>query len=157
MAEKEPLRKKKAGKQKLMIVLISIISIVGLQLSSLLLLVGMLPAMVCYISDRDPKLHLFKTVALTNFAGCYYHVMDVIMVHNNGISGLHTKLQDPTVWFAMYASASLGYIIFYTTPHIAAAFMQMTSQGRLLHLKMTQERLIKDWGDEVAMQPFEER
>lgn len=155
MSDKSDKAKRSSQKKKWILVVLSIVSVVGLQLSFLLLFVGMLPSVVCYISDRDPSHSLFKTVAAMNFTGVFYHLMDLLVTHHNSITGLHMKLQDSSVWFMMYLCAALGYALYYLSPHVVVWFMRMTSEGRMMHLEMTQNRLVKDWGEEVAMQPSE--
>jgi hypothetical protein len=49
----------------------------------------------------------------------------------------------------MYAAAATGWVVFYATPPVVAAYLTVTSEIKVKTFKARQQELIKDWGRNV--------
>lgn len=134
---------------KLMLFLIVVAGIIFLRQSFLLPLVGLLPSMVAYITDRVRGRPLFQTVLGCNAAGVMYYVIDLVLKRGNDTAALQHMLQDGKVWLLMYGAAALGYFIYFVAPTISFFFLRMVNQGRLMHLQAVQDKLRRDWGPSI--------
>ncbi|HEU5046493.1 MAG TPA: hypothetical protein VFT64_01475 [Rickettsiales bacterium] len=141
-----------ANKSKRRMGILMALSIAGagvLKMSFLFFFIGMIPAMVAYIVDHDPKKYTSYTVAALNFAGMFPYMMDVY-AQGGTLLAIKDRLTDPLVWFVMYGSAGLGWVIVHCSPLIAAVVLDGLYKGRILHLEIQQKRAIEDWGKEVV-------
>lgn len=140
---------KKSKKRFRILLAFSIAGVVLLKMSFILFFIGMLPAAVAYIVDNDQKKYVSMTVAALNFSGVFPYMMDIFM-RGGTFGAIESKLADPVVWFVMYGSAAMGWIIVFSSPVIAAAVLQGIYKGRILHLESLQKKSIEEWGEEVA-------
>ncbi len=134
---------------KLAVMLCIVGGVIFLRQSFMLPLVGLLPSIVAYITDRVPGRPLFQTVLACNMAGVAYFLIDLIVVHHNQHSSLQHMLQDSKVWFIMYIAAAMGYLIYYMAPWVSLICLRVVNRGRLLHLQSIQDKLRKDWGPTI--------
>ena len=141
-------KSKPSGMIKVVFLLLSLAGIIFFKQAFLLLLVGMLPTMVVAITDRNPGRALFQTVLSFNFSGAFYFFMQLVQSERSG-GGSSAILSNGTTWFSIYASAAIGYIVYYGAPYVAYGMLRMAGQGNLLRLHNSQQRLLRDWGPEI--------
>src|SRR6185369_3849599 len=68
---------KKSKKRLWILVVFSIVGAILFKMSFILFFIGMLPAMVAYIVDIDPKKYTSMTVAALNFSGVFPYMLDI--------------------------------------------------------------------------------
>lgn len=139
----------KSKKRLYILIALSIVGLVLFKMSFIFFFIGMLPAMVAYIVDHDPKKYASATVAALNFSGVFPYMIDVFMQGGTFIA-IEDKLSSPLVWFVMYGAAALGWMIVFFSPIIAATLLDGIYKGRVLHLELMQKKLVEEWGEEVA-------
>ena len=59
-------------------------------------------------------------------------------------------MSDMFVWFVIYAAAAVGWGFYIGFPVIAVRLADLRAEWRVRELKRRQEKLIEDWGPEVA-------
>ena len=121
-----------------------------------LLFLGLLPAMVAFIVDDNPRKYAAKCVIATNFAGAWYFLL-TLWTGDHSLTEAMAILTDVYAWLLMYSAAALGWLCFLWFPSIAALFMEMTAERRIAGLKSKQKRLIEAWGDGVVRAPAGDR
>lgn len=110
---------------------------------------GMLPTLVAYIVDRRGDRHAVKTVGYMNGCG-------VAIVAEEMWAGEHTwrraldLLGDPVNWLIMFGAAAVGWVLFFALPPMVKAYMKVTQELRLKTLTNQQEKLLKEWGEDVS-------
>ena len=120
-------------------------------LTLVLLMVGMLPTLVAYfIIDRHPAKFTTRTIGYLNFADCLPYTLDIW--RGGGVWEFGTVFEilgDPTSLLVMYAAAATGWIVFYATPPVVAAYLVVTSGIKVKTFEARQQELIGDWGRNV--------
>jgi hypothetical protein len=144
-------------KAKIIFAICSLAGVWILKQTFLVLLLWMLPSIVIYITDRKPNRSQFQTVCMLNLAGIVFFVSDLLLKHNNDPVQLHDLMQDNVVWLTAYASAGVGYAIYYVAPYLALIAVRIVNKGRLMHIQSVQNNLIRDWGPIVAEYPKEQQ
>ncbi len=114
-----------------------------------LLFLGLLPAMVAFIVDDDPRKYATKCVVATNFAGTWFFLLQ-LWTADHSLGEAMGILTDVYAWLLIYGSAALGWLCFLWFPSIAALFMEMTAERRIANLKLKQKKLIDAWGEGVV-------
>lgn len=113
---------------------------------------GLLPAMVAFIVDDDPRKSATKCVVATNFAGVWFFLLK-LWTGDHSLAEAMAILTDVYSWLLMYSAAALGWLCFLWFPSIAALFMEMTAERRIANLKLKQKKLIEAWGEGVVRAP----
>jgi hypothetical protein len=117
-----------------------------------LLFLGLLPAMVAFIVDDDPRKYATMCVISTNFAGTWFFLLQ-LWTGNHSLGEAMEILTNVYAWLLIYSSAALGWLCFLWFPSIAALFMQMTAGRRIAGLKSKQKKLIEEWGEAIVRAP----
>ena len=114
-----------------------------------LLFLGLLPAMVAFIVDDDPRKYAAKCVFATNFAGAWFFLLK-LWTGDHSLADAMAILTDVYSWLLMYSAAALGWLCYLWFPSIAALFMEMTAERRIARLRLQQKKLIEEWGEGVV-------
>lgn len=114
-----------------------------------LLIPGMLPALICLMTDRDREKALALTVGATNFAACLPFVLKLWSVGQN-LDNAIKLLREPMTVFVMFMGAGVGYMIYMIVPGVVASVMAGTAGGRVARLQANMEELKRVWGPDVA-------
>ncbi|MCH8098641.1 MAG: acyl-CoA synthetase [Proteobacteria bacterium] len=117
-----------------------------------LLFLGLLPALVAFIVDDNPRKYAAKCVVVTNFAGAWFFLLR-LWTGDHSLTEAMAILTDVYAWLLMYSAAALGWLCYLWFPSIAALFMEMTAGRRIAGLKLKQKKLIEEWGEGVVRAP----
>lgn len=132
---------------------IAVVAALVLSLPTVVLLfLGLLPAMVAFIVDDNPRKYVTKCVVATNFAGAWF-VLLRLWTGEHSLAETMAILTDVYAWLLMYSAAALGWLCYLWFPSIAALFMEMTAERRIAGLKLKQKKLIEAWGEGVVRAP----
>lgn len=151
MAKKEKRSSSPSILHKLGIVFSVLAGIVVLKQVFLLLVIGMLPTVGSYFTDREKGRPLFKTVFSFNFAGVFYFVVSLISTTPIDTMAVKTSLQDMSTYLTIYSSAALAYLVFYSAPYVTFAMLSIFTHGNLMRLRGTQQRLLANWGPDLRL------
>jgi hypothetical protein len=119
------------------------------------LLLAMLPSVVAFIVDRTPYRYAWVSVAGLNFAGVAPYLMKLWFEAHSLSNALHI-LSNPFDLIVMYGAAGLGWVLHMSLPPVVGAWLDVTSQRRLSHLRAIQRKLLTEWGEEVAQSDDDE-
>lgn len=139
----------KSNKRVIVIVVLSVLFAVLFKMTFIFLFLGMLPAMVAYINDHDKNKYTSYTVAALNFSGVFPYVMDIFS-QGGTLSAIKNRMSEPIIWFVMYGSAGMGWVIVYCSPVIASVVIDGLYKGRILHLEILQKKAVEEWGKEIV-------
>ena len=115
----------------------------------LLVIVGMVPTIVAFMVDREPKKYAAFCVAGMNLSGVFPAVIDLWQGANDikTAMGIITNVFELTV---MYAAAAFGWLIYMAIPPVVAALMAVAAQQRIMQLRASQRELINEWGQDIT-------
>ncbi len=142
----------KLGMQTILIVVL----MVGLMMvalpSFIIFATGMVPTFVRLITQQDRNYYSFYTVAALNMAGVLPFLGELWM-GDHTVDAALVMIGDVYTLFVMYGSAGAAVALFMVAPHIAAFILSLKASRRLTVLNQAQDRLLKEWGPEVAGEP----
>lgn len=117
--------------------------------TSLLLVVGMLPTLVAFATDRSRGKYAAISMSVLNFAGVLPFVVNLWRA-GEGLGAAVHALTQPFTWFVMYGAAGIGFAIFHYLPKFIATYVAFRAQGQLGTLQGLQKKLLEKWGPSVA-------
>jgi hypothetical protein len=155
MAKAPAKKKKKAGSSRggatrsiVFILVLSLALIYLLNHTFIFLVAGMLPGIVAYVIDRSPGRRIFQIVALSNLAGVFPYVAQ-LMQQGNTATAVQGMLSTPSVWMFMYLAAGFGWVLVWIAPTLAQQLLELTNNQKIARLQRLQKRLEEEWGPEV--------
>jgi hypothetical protein len=137
------------GKFKAILILIAFCAAAPFCLPTLLICLGLLPALVALITDTDPEKNTAATIGFMNFAGVSPFLID-LWLKGQTWEAAFAILREPTNWMVMLGSAAIGHLILYAVPPVVMLFTMTKMDLRLKKLRDAQEELKAIWGADVA-------
>ena len=129
----------------------------GLFPETALLIAGcMIPTMIVYLLDVNPRRHATKTVAWCNLAGA---LIIAISLWNSerSIANALEIMMSPFTWALVLCSASVGWAIQFVVPRMVRAYLDISQKVQQNDLTNRQTVLEKEWGTDVRNEaPTEE-
>ncbi|MBI1273837.1 MAG: hypothetical protein GC131_07115 [Alphaproteobacteria bacterium] len=140
---------KKKGSGPVGLIMLVCVMLAILAPSACIIIPGMLPALVCLISDRDKEKAAGITVSAMNAAGVAPLVIELWKM-GHSFDSAFTILGQPLNWLIMYGAAGVGWAIYATVPAMIASLMSVHAESRIKILKANQETVKKIWGADVG-------
>ena len=154
MAKAKKVKKGKAGKKKgsglgsTFLIMVSLAALFFMKTSFLFFIIGMLPSIVVYYSDRTPKRRLSKTVFYCNMAGVASYTVDLVY-SGNSLDMFIATISQPMNWLIIYGSAAIGWVLVWFCPIMSELVIDGFQKGKVMQLENSQKKLIEEWGTEV--------
>ncbi len=142
-------RKNKSGWREQVFLTFLFITAVVFVPTTLMLTIGMLPAIVASFIDKSKEKMLGLTVGAMNLAGCTPFVLQ-LWTTSHTISGAVEILSDPLTIVIMYFAAAFGYMLEWSLTGMVVVFVTEKAKLRLDEIEKTQEDLVRKWGPEVT-------
>jgi hypothetical protein len=117
--------------------------------TGLLLLVGLLPAAVSFMSDPHPEKTTARPVLCLNLAGLL-PALKTLWLGGHDMRALATILGDPLTLLLAYGAAAFGFALARTIPYAVLLTLEAKAAATMKLLEERQEQLRAAWGDEVA-------
>ena len=70
---------------------------------------------------------------------------------DNSIAGVTSILTNPFEMTFIFTAAGLGWLIYFAFPPVVKSLLAILAQHRISILRGEQRRLIKDWGEGIAI------
>jgi hypothetical protein len=117
--------------------------------TGLLLLVGLLPAAVAFMSDIHPEKTTARPVLCLNLAGLL-PALKTLWLGGHDIRALASILGDPMTLLLAYGAAAFGFALARTIPYGVLLTLEAKAAATIKLLEARQEELRAAWGDAVA-------
>lgn len=117
--------------------------------TSTILVVGMLPTIVCFLTERSRKKNRMITVGAMNLAGCMPFLLE-LWSKGNSFQMAVQIIEEPMTLVIIYGAAAIGYLIDWSMVGIVANIMVQKALMRQKSIIERQEELVKRWGEEVT-------
>ena len=118
----------------------------------LLFSVGVIPAMVAYVVDREPGRNATLAVAAANFAGVAPFIFE-LLVKGATMDRALGMLTDVFVMAVMFGTAGIGWLLVLGMPRIATVYIEVTNEAKIRQMRREQKRLVEEWGAEITVPP----
>lgn len=121
-----------------------------LKIGFIFLLLALMPTIVAFYIDNDPKKSTFQVVGAGNLGATLPTLIPMI----KGSLGSHkydyiSVIEDPSVWLFVYLGAAAGWGLIYLSRYIARFVVTLSYEYNISVLKRQQRRLIEEWGPEI--------
>jgi hypothetical protein len=128
--------------------------ILGLMLlpSSTLLMAGMIPTFVAFLTDPDRRKTSAISVGTVNICGVIPFEIQLWQGANT-MAQVGLMLRHVETWAVMYGAAVIGSVIYYAVPPVVGGFIALQSAARVGELERKQAQLREAWGDDVSKAP----
>ncbi|MDD3287815.1 MAG: hypothetical protein PHX43_02245 [Alphaproteobacteria bacterium] len=153
-AEKNKGEKKKGGIKIVPLLLFLLVS--PFIMPTLLIMIGLLPALIALIADEDDDKSLAISVGSMNLAGV---VPFIVELWQNGqtFENAFYIIKQPNTWLIMLGAAAVGQLIVFVVSPMMASLALNQAQSRLETLNDSLGKLKEIWGPDVANnQPLEQ-
>lgn len=148
-----PISLKKRGKMsfisKLLLILFSLFLMALLRTGFLFVVIGLLPSIVIYFIDRSLPQYTFKTVFACNLSAMMPSIVAMLTSGPNS-TVLQGIMSDALNWFAIYSAAIGGMMLIQIMPMVARNVIATLHQTQISRLNQNQQRIEKEWGQEVT-------
>lgn len=145
-------KKKKKKKAKVSKV-ITLVMLVALSVSSPATLVMLaftaLPTLAAWFSERGKDKLAWICIGGLNFSGVIPFLFSLWFGVNTVEEALN-MVSSGGVLFSAYVCSAIGWLIYRFVPPTIMRWLMMVSSRRSTALKAAQEKLIEEWGPEVA-------
>lgn len=125
--------------------------IVLLNASFLFILLAIMPSIVAYYVDTNPRKLAFKVVLAGNISASLPSIMPLIK------SSMHVRkfdlasaMMDPKVWMFIYLGAAAGWALIYLCKYVARFVVAMSFEYNIRALENMQKMLIEEWGHDIS-------
>ena len=116
----------------------------------IVLVPGMMPSGVAWISDRTEQKYATFCVGGLNLCGVFPYLMK-LWTDDHSIAAASGIISDVFSLMVMYSAAGFGWLMFMAIPPVVSAFLNVLAQTRVTTLRTTQEEIVMEWGPEVTM------
>ena len=118
----------------------------------ILLALGLSPTIVAFIIDRSKQKYATLCVGGMNIAGVIPSLIDLWNGKNN-VSAAMAILTNPFDVIIMFAGAAFGWMLYLAIPPVVSGLFTVIAHHRIAQLRVEQKRLIKEWGEGIAIGP----
>ena len=118
----------------------------------ILLALGLSPTVVAFIVDKSKKKYAAISVGGMNIAGVIPGLLDLLKGKNN-ISAAMDILTNPFDLTIMFAGAAFGWMLYIFIPPVVSGLLTVIANYRINQLRTEQKKLIKEWGEGIAIGP----
>ncbi|MCU0986298.1 MAG: hypothetical protein MUC89_15405 [Acetobacteraceae bacterium] len=119
--------------------------------TGILMIVGLLPAAVSYLSDAHPEKTTARPVLCLNLAGLL-PALKTLWLGGHDMRALASILGDPMTLVLAYGAAAFGFALARTIPYGVLLVLEAKAAATMKLLEAKQDELRAAWGDEVAQE-----
>jgi len=115
----------------------------------LVLVIGMVPTIVAFFTDRRREKYAAFCVGAMNLLG----VLPVALgmwTRDHSMDSAMRNVTNVFNWFMMYGAAAIGWGLYSITPAIVAFFLRVQIERRISKMQGYQQELIDEWGEGVT-------
>lgn len=114
----------------------------------LVLTLGLLPTLVAFVVDVNPRKYAARSVGFLNFAGTLPFLITLWSGRHDLIAAMKI-LTDVYAWLVIYSAAAMGWLIYMGMPSVAGFLMQFHAAQKIRSLEQARKKLIREWDEEV--------
>jgi hypothetical protein len=108
----------------------------------------MVPTLVARVVDTSIGKRLSVTVGAMNLVGCLYF-LHRLWIGGQSVNDIPVVLGEGVGWLSALMGAAAGWVIFGFMPLLITKIAQTQTALRLHRIVGEQDRLVKEWGEDV--------
>ena len=114
----------------------------------MILSLGMLPTLVAFFCDQTEHKYAAYCVGGLNFCGTLPFLLKLISDHS--LSAAMNIMGNVFSLAIILGAAGFGWVLFLSVPPVISSFLIIMSDSRVKSLKITQQKIIDEWGSSVV-------
>lgn len=142
-------RRRMKFKNKLLLIISSLLLMAFLRTGFVFYIIGMLPSILVYYLDQSPHRYTFKTIFFCNLSGML-PFLGQLLRYGPSSAALQDIMGDPASWIIIYGSAAFGALLISITPLVAQTLIGRLHQTQVMRLQRAQKKIENEWGKEVT-------
>lgn len=136
-------------KNKLLLIIISLLAMGVLRTGFLLVVVGLLPSIIAYYVDVSADRYTFKTIFTCNLTGILPY-LEQMLRHGPTSTILQSIMSSSQTWVIVGGASLMGWLLVKLCPVIAQFTISGLTQTQISHIEYIQRDIEKEWGAEVT-------
>jgi len=112
---------------------------------------SLIPSVVAFVVDQSPGKFLFRCVLSMNACGALPALAE-LWVAGHDLAAVTAVVADVWHWLYAYGAAAFGWVLYGGVPKVIASYVSLKAQNRVKELRDVQNKLIDEWGQDVARQ-----
>jgi len=136
------------------IIFTALLAIFYMRAGAIVLALTIIPAIVAFFLDRQPKRPTFKVIAACNLSAALPAIIPIIDFSlKKQYSEAGQVMDDPMSWAFIYCGAAAGWGMLYLAKFAARVITMMHYEYSVGVLEKKQELLVKEWGEDIIPNP----
>lgn len=148
-APAKPGRRKMGGRNKLLLILFSLLLMGLFRTGFIFIIIGMMPSIVMHFMDVTRKRYSFKTILACNLSAMMPFVGKMASFGPSS-TVMESIMGDAANWMLIYGSALIGWALVRVAPMVAMTFIGGFHGTQIAMLRNNQKRIENEWGAEVT-------
>jgi hypothetical protein len=148
-APTKPGRPKMRRRNKILLVLLSLVLMGVFRTGFLFIIISMMPSIVTYYMDMSRRRYTYKTIFACNLSGLMPFIGKMISEGPTS-STMQEVMGNAHNWFIIYGAALIGLMMVRIAPAIAYAMISGFHSTQVARLTQNQKRIENEWGPEVT-------
>lgn len=141
-------RGKMRGRNKILLILLSLVLMGTLRTGFIFIIIGLLPAIVTYFIDRSFHQYTFKCVFSCNLSALLPSISKMIVLGPSS-TVMQAIMGDGLNWLMIYGAALFGLMLVSIMSSFAQLIVSGFHQAQVEHLNQNQKKIETEWGGEV--------
>lgn len=136
-------------KNKILLIILSLVAMGILRTGFLLVVVGLLPSIIAYYVDVSAGRYTFKTIFACNLTGMMPY-LEQMLRHGPTSTVLQSIMTSAQTWAIVGGASLMGWLLVKICPVIAQFTISGFTQTQISHIEHIQRNIEKEWGAEVT-------
>lgn len=117
--------------------------------TALMLTIALPPTFCAFLAVHRQGYYVALSIGALNIAGIWPFLLK-LWTTGHTVSNAMQIIIDPLAWLIIYGAAAAGWVLSLWFPVLVSAYMSMFTAHRLKDLQRQQQKLVEEWGPEVA-------
>ncbi|MDX2073651.1 MAG: hypothetical protein SFX19_04715 [Alphaproteobacteria bacterium] len=133
------------------VIFLMLVTIFIMRFGAIILILTIIPSIVAFFMDRQPRRPHFKVIAACNISAALPFIVPIIDFSlKKQYSEAGAVMDDPMSWAFIYCGAASGWGMLYLAKFVARAVTLMHYEYAISMLEKKQAILLKEWGEEIG-------
>lgn len=143
-------RGKMKFKNKLFLILFSLLLMGVLRTGFMFVIIGVMPSIVAYYMDVTSTRYTFKTIFACNMTAIMPYVGHLLQHGPSRSAALQEVMGDLHSWITIYGAALIGWMLVKVCPMFTQFMVVGMTHAQTARIENVQKKIESEWGHEVT-------
>lgn len=132
------------------IIVCSLTAIVIMRFGAIILVLIIMPMIMAYLLDQNPRKPMFKIISATNLAAAIPFIVPIIKFSlKRQYTEVGLVMENPMSWLFIYVGAASGWAMIQLAKFVSRVFTLMHYEYSIGVLEKRQQALLEEWGEGI--------